>query len=354
MPAAGVLDERLREIIDQTPTMVLLASPASAESYYVNIEVGHFLQTHESDRLIIIVIGKTHDRLPPLPAALTGRDGERLWIDCRDTAGPSRRALVRVAAAILGVDFDLLWGRHRRRARWIMTAWVAVVLLIAAIVGGALWQENLAQQRTPQRQLVAFQEWFGRKVGVSEDDPAFTVTRSDDLNNDGWNDYIVENHVKAFCGSGGCHTEVYITKTPGHYVKALDLLGDTTPRVRGISGGRKQIVVTELTIHGEPLYTAYTPHGRTFQLTDYEFCDGTYFEYCRPTIITPLPRTKLSVRPNTVALERPTRSASPVEDLKHAQTMVKGVLPGHKWYLVSGIIDAQYNRAGFAPASAVR
>ncbi|MFC5834188.1 toll/interleukin-1 receptor domain-containing protein [Nonomuraea insulae] len=100
MTASGVLDERLREAVDGSAAMVLLASPASALSPYVDLEVARFTATRGVQRLAIVAIGEGGQRHPPLPASLRNLEGEPLWIDCRDDRGVSRRSLVRIAGSV--------------------------------------------------------------------------------------------------------------------------------------------------------------------------------------------------------------------------------------------------------------
>ncbi|MFC5834189.1 hypothetical protein [Nonomuraea insulae] len=56
-------------------------------------------------------------------------------------------------------------------------------------------------------------------------------------------------------------------------MEVLSLLGDSTPRVRAV-GGQKQIVITDLTVDREPLYSVYVLRGAKYEKISYEFCDG--------------------------------------------------------------------------------
>ncbi|MEB3369688.1 toll/interleukin-1 receptor domain-containing protein [Saccharopolyspora mangrovi] len=361
--AAGMLDERLRSAIDASAAMVLLASPDSARSRYVDLEVEHFLRTRGVDRLAIVAIGEGGQCHPPLPAALRELGEGPLWIDCRDQPEVGRRALVRIAAAVLGVDFDLLWGRHRRRRQRILAAWVAFVVLVAAIVGGALWKQNLAEQRRPERQVADFREWFAEEHDVEVDDPSVLIARTDDLNGDGLIDYVVQNHSPRFCGSAGCQMTVHVTKSPGDYREVLSALGDTTPRVRTAADGRAQIIITELQVEREPVYSVYSLQGDRAVLNGYEFCDGAYFEYCTPTSIEPRPDdptpepTRLA--PDAVLRQKPDSTAPAVaperQEVGRAKGLrVVGVLPDRQWYLVHFVANVEDNSAAFVPADGLQ
>lgn len=358
MVGAGVLDARLREAIDRSSSMVLLASLASSQSTYVNLEVDYFISTQGFERLAIVALGEGGAFTPPLPASLRNSDEDPLWIDCRDDRRLNRRSLVRIASAVLGVDFDLLWERHRRRRRKVLTSWFAFVLLVTAIVGATLRQQNLAEQRTPERQVATFRAWYDAKIGDLGGNPVFTISRTEDLDNDGLLDYFVDNKSPGFCGSGGCATEVYVTDSLGEYREVLSGIGESTPRTRTTPTGQKEIVTTEMSVSREPIYSVHSLTGKKYESTRYEFCDGVFFEQCTPTFIDPLPPGRqFKVSSNAVIRERPDPASRPItvgagdmdNNFSAAQATVNGMLPDHQWYLV----DQWKGSAGFVQAAEI-
>ncbi|MDX8033413.1 toll/interleukin-1 receptor domain-containing protein [Lentzea sp. BCCO 10_0856] len=359
MAASGPLGERLRTAIDEAPAMVLLASPASARSHYVNLEVEHFLTNHDPKRLVIVAVGDS-TRDPELPAALDHVD-EPLWVDVRGGRRLTRRDLVRVAAIVLDVGFEALWRRHVRYLRQLAALWCALVLVVGGVVGWALVRQQEAEKRSPEQQRAQFVEWMTGEV-TKTDLPGIQVklniTRVDDFDNDGLMEFFVRNETMQFCGSGGCAFEVYRTTSPGAYVRVLELLGTSTPRVRAAADGTKEIIVSELAVSREPLYTVYTLRDSKFRLKHYEFCDGLVFEVCdKPTVITPIPYENAPpVQQDVIARERPVADAREVRvgatDTKENGGFtleVRGQVAGGEWYLVS----VWKQSCGFVPASAV-
>lgn len=84
MPASGVLSDRLRTALDESRTLIVIASPAAAASTYVNYEVDYFVGTRGTDHVVTIVVDGKPGGLPgrePMPAALRG--SELLWVPCR-------------------------------------------------------------------------------------------------------------------------------------------------------------------------------------------------------------------------------------------------------------------------------
>ena len=109
--------------------LVLLASPAAAQSRYVDQEVTAFLERQsESNISIVVCAGETPGNLPP---ALRTRMREPLYIDLR---GSSRRAFrlesLRLIAALLGVDYARLRREDeaRRFRRGVLAASATLLL----------------------------------------------------------------------------------------------------------------------------------------------------------------------------------------------------------------------------------
>ncbi|WP_425434446.1 toll/interleukin-1 receptor domain-containing protein [Lentzea fradiae] len=361
MAPSGPLAERLRTAIDEAPAMILLASPASARSHYVNLEVEHFLSGHDPKRLVIIVTGADRPAKPELPPALD-RVEDPLWLDARGARKLTRRNLVRVAAVVLDVGFEALWRRHVRYRRQLTALWCALALVVGTVVGMAIVRQLDAEKRSPEQQRAQFVEWMTNNtnaVGLPVDEVKLNITRVDDLDNDGLMEFFVVNETEGYCGSGGCVALVYRTVSPGDYEVVLELLGASTSRVRQAADGSKEVIFSDLSVSREPLYSVYTLRGGKFQLKHHEFCDGLNFEVCtQPMVITPIPWERApSVEKGTPPLERPSADARVVRIGAGGSTFeggdydleAKGMAQGGEWYLV----EVWKGSCGFVPASAV-
>jgi hypothetical protein len=367
MPISGELDDRLRNAIDGSTAMVLLASPDSSRSRYVNDEVVYFVGSRGVDRLIVIAVGGEALQPPMWPPALRDRGAGLLWVDCRDGRRLDRRGLVRIVAAILGVNFDMLWQRHRRRQRRIVGALAATSVALIAAFGILVSQQQATERLSPERQRTAFEAFLVDELatqnrqfdhGSAASDVRYEILRGDDLNRDGLLDYVVSNQTPAACGSGGCSFEVYLTEAPGRYTNALQLLGASTPRLRDRHDGSAEIITTDYYVSREPLYSVYRLEGNAYELAQYEYCDGVIFEMCEPTVIMPVGRpTTLKVTPGTTVLQRPSADSGPAtigagdssSDLSDYDPSVIGVLANRQWYLV----EVWKGFTGFVPAHAV-
>jgi WD40 repeat protein len=181
LAASSTLWESIEEGLASSKWFILLASPLSASSSWVDKEVAWWLANRSSRRLIIGLTdgefaaaegGTSADVLPPALRALPYT--EPRWVDLRplrDAGRFGRRAprltdaVADLAAAVREVPKDDLVGAHlrfRRRAmRLLITGVLGLVVLLATSVVTALiavHQRSAAQAQTmtaTSRQLVA-------------------------------------------------------------------------------------------------------------------------------------------------------------------------------------------------------
>src|SRR5262249_36504086 len=72
LEAASALTNRLQEALDQSRWLVVLCSPASAKSKYVNAEIEYFIGKHGARRVLCALIeGEPSESFPPAIKALS-------------------------------------------------------------------------------------------------------------------------------------------------------------------------------------------------------------------------------------------------------------------------------------------
>lgn len=136
--AAGAsISASLDAALADSEFLVVICSPRSAESQWVNHEIAWFKTNRDPAKILALIIdGEPSECFPP---ALTHRvlpdltvteefEGAPLAADGRNSGDGSRRAKLKLAAAMLGVGLDELVGRDDRRR----------ALRIRAVVGGSL------------------------------------------------------------------------------------------------------------------------------------------------------------------------------------------------------------------------
>lgn len=151
--AASDLTEALQKQIGNADALIVVCSPHAAKSVWVNREIIHFKRTGRADRIFAVMVDgepgasssadpvqREKECFPPALKVRVGADGaltdvreEPLAIDLRKDGFARVRA--RLAAGLLGVDFDDLWRRDQRRARGRLVTWsvASAGVLVAAV-----------------------------------------------------------------------------------------------------------------------------------------------------------------------------------------------------------------------------
>ena len=138
--ATGTLKSALQANLDRSNYLILICSPSSAKSEYVNDEVDYFIKNGRADHIVpFIVDGIPHSDAPALecfpPAILDlPREDELLGIDLKKFG--LREAIVRVIATLLRLDIDDFVSRdlrERKRKALIFTS-ILIALMIIAIM----------------------------------------------------------------------------------------------------------------------------------------------------------------------------------------------------------------------------
>jgi WD40 repeat protein len=193
----------IERALSQSEFFLLLASPGSARSRWVEREVVWWLEHHSIEKMLIILTDGElvwdetandfdWERTTALPASLRGRfKSEPLYVDFRLAkvekvlslrSSRFRGNVLDVAATLLGKDKDTLDGedvrQYRRNRRW---AWAAVIALSLMTVIAIVWAyqairngniatENarnaLARQLAAQSELLT-KEQLNPQSGVS-------------------------------------------------------------------------------------------------------------------------------------------------------------------------------------------
>ena len=114
LEAAAGLSAKLEAALDQSRWLIVLCSPASARSRYVNREIEYFLQKHGRERILCALVeGEPPECFPP---ALLGAGDEPLAADFRPGADVAAGRL-KLLAALAGVSYARLQDREAQRQR---------------------------------------------------------------------------------------------------------------------------------------------------------------------------------------------------------------------------------------------
>lgn len=111
--SAGNLPEQIKQALENSQNLIVICSPQSAKSPWVNQEVETFIGLGRTDRVFpFIVEGNSPKEFFP-PALLNlPKNEERLGGDVSKNGRDA--AFVKVVAGMLGVGFDSLWNRYEK------------------------------------------------------------------------------------------------------------------------------------------------------------------------------------------------------------------------------------------------
>lgn len=140
LSSAADLSERIKQELAASENLIVICSPAAAESRWVNEEVRRFRELGRADRILAVIVdgdpqagGGAGGCFPP--ALLEGKDGARcepLAADIRRYADGRHIGLLKIIAGILGIRLDELRRRdaQRRLRRRLLNTAVAVTLAV--------------------------------------------------------------------------------------------------------------------------------------------------------------------------------------------------------------------------------
>lgn len=159
------LKPALEKELDASNYLIVICSPDSAKSDWVNDEVNSFINKHNGHRIIpLIVAGEPksgNPRTECFPPALRNlsREDEIRGISIPQSG--KYHALVDIVATMFNVRFDSLWQRHRRRR--IRNNIIVALLALAAVIAGIFAFDYF---RTSREYYANYEFCYGMPTGI--------------------------------------------------------------------------------------------------------------------------------------------------------------------------------------------
>ena len=153
------LSAKVRECLDGSESLIVVCSPASAQSIWVNEEIRYFRSCGREDRIFALIVDGDPQSSSPdeqcFPSALTtdpdGTTREPLAADARKWADGKLLAKLKIISGMLGIRLDELRRRdmQRRHRLWMTSAGaaVAVALVMTVLAVVAITARNAAENR---------------------------------------------------------------------------------------------------------------------------------------------------------------------------------------------------------------
>jgi WD40 repeat protein len=161
LQAGGHVDQSLQQALEESETLVVLCTPTSAKSHWVNHECETFMRLGREAHIFPIIAEGEPDCGDPerecFPPALRGKG--LLAADLREIRRPGGQIIgdgreggrLKLIAGLLGVPLDALIRRERQRQRLTMLAFAAASMVFAGLAVASAWfgwQAELQRQRT--------------------------------------------------------------------------------------------------------------------------------------------------------------------------------------------------------------
>jgi len=168
LPTSADLGANLHAALRNSRYLIVLCSPKSATSMWVNAEVEFFKKTHGNANVLCLIVGgapggtgvgeKAECFCPALqhhinPDGSAGELSEPIAADLRDTKDGRLRAFLKIVAGIIGVDFDALYQREKRRKRKRALALAAAAGILTGI--GVIFYQRLDSVAKSQSEMAS-------------------------------------------------------------------------------------------------------------------------------------------------------------------------------------------------------
>ena len=148
--AGGVLAKEIETALQQSKFLIVICSPNSAISPWVNKEVQTFIDLGREDRIIPFIIDGTpfsdNEETECFPPALRSLKGEKELLGININELSRDAASIKVVARMFGLKFDTLWQRYERekkRRRWMMIGGTTLFALVCLGVGLYIAEKNV-------------------------------------------------------------------------------------------------------------------------------------------------------------------------------------------------------------------
>lgn len=170
LAASPSLPDSIQEALAQSRSLIVVCSPETQESAWIQREIETFIALHGRERIIcVLAAGSSEESIPPIlktrmmpDAAGIMREmpAEPLAADLRPESKNKRKAeLLRIIAAVANCNYDDLRRRHRNRKRRLITAAAFAILALIALISVLVHQTA----RSSEEALIAESKYLAAR-----------------------------------------------------------------------------------------------------------------------------------------------------------------------------------------------
>ena len=166
LPVSRELTENIREALDNSEYLIVICTPDTGKSAWVQREIELFLEAHDRDKVILVLAAGTPEESFPEPLTqVRNADGEivRHYEPLAANIVASNRLersrlfrteILRVLAVLVGCSFDDLYRRDKRYRRQRLIFALAAACFILAVFIGMLLNRNAVISRQLTETLI--------------------------------------------------------------------------------------------------------------------------------------------------------------------------------------------------------
>lgn len=145
----GFLAKEIETALQQSKYLIVICSPYSAKSPWVNKEIQTFIELGREDRIIPFIIEDTpfsdNEEMECFPPALRSLKGEKELLAININELGRDAASIKVVAHMFGLKFDTLWQKYEReqkRTRWMIIGGALLFGLVCLAIGIYVWRQK--------------------------------------------------------------------------------------------------------------------------------------------------------------------------------------------------------------------
>ncbi len=165
LPTSSDLKSNISSALEQSQYLIVICSPDSAKSRWVNEEIKSFKALGRENRILCLIVDGEPNASDSAAAAdkecfppalrfrvspdrtLTSERVEPIAADARPSGDGKANAKLKLIAGLIGVSYDELKQREKRRNLWLRLEIAAAAAVVLAIVAGiAQWGARVARQ----------------------------------------------------------------------------------------------------------------------------------------------------------------------------------------------------------------
>ena len=174
--SAGLLNNAIKQNLNSSKYLIVVCSPQSAMSKWVNKEVQTFIDSNREEYIIPFIVEGRPDAKnlteECLPEALRKLVGEKELLGINIDENGRDAAVVKVVARMFNLQFDALWQRFKReekRKRLYTILSLSCIAVISIIFGFHFYSQNRALLESQSKMLSE------RVVRLVEDGDTYTA-----------------------------------------------------------------------------------------------------------------------------------------------------------------------------------